>query len=245
MFQDVVDLHTHSVASGHAYNSIYEMAQSAVNKGVKLLGISDHGPAMEGSATKHYFRGSHHLKRHLFGIPVLFGVELNILNFDGSVDLDERFMEYLDFAIASLHISCIKPGTMLENTEAFIGTIRNPKVSIIGHPDDGTYAVDFEQLAKEAADNHVLIELNEASIAPDSYRKDGRINAARMLTACRKHDTHVILSSDAHAEHEILGHEYGIKLMNETAFPEELIANISAERTLSWLQERNDFVKGK
>ena len=41
MFQDVVDLHTHSIASGHAYNTIYEMVQSAVNKKVKLLGISD------------------------------------------------------------------------------------------------------------------------------------------------------------------------------------------------------------
>ena len=41
---DVLDIHTHTTASGHAYNTIYEMAQSASRKGLALLGISDHGP---------------------------------------------------------------------------------------------------------------------------------------------------------------------------------------------------------
>ena len=242
MINDVVDLHTHSIASGHAYNTIYEMVQSAVKKGAMLYGISDHGPAMEGSATKHYFRGSHHFPRQLFGIPVLFGVELNILDYQGAVDLDERFMEYLDYAIASLHISCVKPGTVSQNTAAYIGSMQNPKVCIIGHPDDGTYEVDFDTLAKEAANHHVMIELNEASVAPDSYRINGWANATKMMKACCKYGTNVILSSDAHCEYEILGHEYGIKLMEEVSFPEELIANLSAEKTLRLLQERKDYV---
>ena len=45
---DILDMHTHTVASGHAYNTIYEMAQSAADKGLELLGIADHGPAMPG-----------------------------------------------------------------------------------------------------------------------------------------------------------------------------------------------------
>lgn len=241
MFQDVVDLHTHSIASGHAYNTIYEMAQSAVRKGVKLLGISDHGPAMEGSATKHYFRGSHHLPRHLFGIPVLFGAELNLLDYEGSVDLDEKFSEYLDYTIASLHISCIQPGTEEQNTSAFLGVMRNPKLFIIGHPDDGTYAVDFDLLARRAAENRVLIEVNEASIAPDSYRLNGRENATRMLDACKRWKTRIILSSDAHNESEILVHPCGIELLERMDFPQDQIANLSAERTLAWLQERKEF----
>ncbi len=55
---DVLDIHTHTIASGHAYNSIYEMIQAASNMGLALLGISDHGPAMEGAACKHYSWGS-------------------------------------------------------------------------------------------------------------------------------------------------------------------------------------------
>lgn len=76
---DVLDIHTHTSASGHAYNTIYEMAQSASRKGLALLGISDHGPAMEGSASKHYFRSSRCIPRELYGVKILFGCELNIM----------------------------------------------------------------------------------------------------------------------------------------------------------------------
>ena len=86
---DVLDIHTHTTASGHAYNTIYEMAQSASRKGLALLGISDHGPAMEGSASKHYFRSSRCIPRELYGVKILFGCELNIMDYDGGVDLDE------------------------------------------------------------------------------------------------------------------------------------------------------------
>ena len=45
--KDIMDLHTHTVASGHAYNTIYEMARSASERGLSLLGITDHGPAID------------------------------------------------------------------------------------------------------------------------------------------------------------------------------------------------------
>lgn len=95
--------------AGHAYNTIYEMAQSASRKGLALLGISDHGPAMEGSASKHYFRSSRCIPRELYGVKILFGCELNIMDYDGGVDLDEVFAGALDYGIASLHDVCITP----------------------------------------------------------------------------------------------------------------------------------------
>ena len=70
---DVLDIHTHTTASGHAYNTIYEMAQSASRKGLALLGISDHGPAMEGSANKDYFRSSRCIPRELYGAKIWVG----------------------------------------------------------------------------------------------------------------------------------------------------------------------------
>lgn len=111
---DVLDIHTHTTASGHAYNTIYEMAQSASRKGLALLGISDHGPAMEGSASKHYFRSSRCIPRELYGVKILFGCELNIMDYDGGVDLDEIFAGTLDYGIASLHDVCITPGSRAE-----------------------------------------------------------------------------------------------------------------------------------
>ena len=39
-----LDVHTHTVASGHAFSSLQEMAQAAAGKGLKLLGITEHSP---------------------------------------------------------------------------------------------------------------------------------------------------------------------------------------------------------
>ncbi len=87
------------------------MAQSASRKGLALLGISDHGPAMEGSASKHYFRSGRCIPRELYGVKILFGCELNIMDYDGGIDLDEVFASPLDYGIASLHDVCITPGS--------------------------------------------------------------------------------------------------------------------------------------
>ena len=37
-----IDTHSHTLASGHAYNTIREMAASASGKGLKGLAITDH-----------------------------------------------------------------------------------------------------------------------------------------------------------------------------------------------------------
>ena len=51
------DIHTHSIASGHGTTcTISDMAKAASKKGLKLLGISDHGPGNSASGTSSYFR---------------------------------------------------------------------------------------------------------------------------------------------------------------------------------------------
>ena len=49
MITDKMDLHTHTVASGHAYNTRNEMIAAAVEKGLEILAITEHAPAMQGS----------------------------------------------------------------------------------------------------------------------------------------------------------------------------------------------------
>ena len=51
----VLDVHTHTLASGHAYNTIREMAMAASEKGLELLGITEHGIAMPGTCNAFYF----------------------------------------------------------------------------------------------------------------------------------------------------------------------------------------------
>ena len=55
----LLDVHTHTIASGHAYNTIMEMAKAGFDKGLKLLGITEHAPMMPGTCHAIYF---HNLK---------------------------------------------------------------------------------------------------------------------------------------------------------------------------------------
>lgn len=42
----LIDAHTHTIASGHAYSSLQEMAKAAADKGLQVLGITEHGPSV-------------------------------------------------------------------------------------------------------------------------------------------------------------------------------------------------------
>ena len=48
----LVDAHTHTIASGHAYSSLQEMVQAAADKGLEVLGITEHGPSVPGTRSK-------------------------------------------------------------------------------------------------------------------------------------------------------------------------------------------------
>lgn len=46
------DMHTHSIASGHGTEcTITNMARAAAEKGLRLLGITDHGPGTLAAGT--------------------------------------------------------------------------------------------------------------------------------------------------------------------------------------------------
>ena len=145
-YQSVMDLHTHTVASGHAYCTLREMAKAASDKGLELLGITEHAPKMPGTCHKFYFQNIKVVPREMYGIQLLLGSEVNILDAAGTVDLAQKTLEKLDVVIASLHVPCIKPGSRQENTEAYLNVMKNPYVNIIGHPDDGRYDIDYEAL---------------------------------------------------------------------------------------------------
>ena len=134
------DTHTHTLASGHAYNTIMEMVQAAAAKGLKALAITDHtkgvpGHEMKGAPEDIYFRNFVVIPRDINGVHLLMGAEVNILN-GGSVDLSERALRQQDIVIASIHKQCYDNEGLEANTQALLKVIENPYVDIIGHPDD-------------------------------------------------------------------------------------------------------------
>ncbi len=238
---DFIDLHMHTIASGHAYNTLYEMVAAAVKNGVRLVGISDHGPAVPGSCDKSYFSNFKVIPRNLMGLRILMGCELNIIDYEGEVDLDDSRLQRLDYAIASLHIPCCSPGTVLQNTNAYVGVMKNHYVQIIGHPDDARYPVDYNTLVAAAAEHHKLLEVNSSSLHPLSPRKGAWEHYLEMLDLCKHYHVSIIIGSDAHCEIDVGNHVQALALLKEANFPEELVINTSIQKLIPYIPVLQDF----
>jgi putative hydrolase len=232
----VLDTHTHTLASGHAYSTMHEMVEAAKNANLELLAITEHGSAMPGSCSEIYFQNLRVVRRQIDGLQLMLGAELNILDYEGNIDMDECVHEGLEIGIASMHPPCIAYGNIEENTNACIGAMKNPYVSIIGHPDDSRYPVDFERLVKAARDNHVLLELNNSSLNPTGFRQNARENDITMLKLCKKYETSIIVNSDAHVADDVGNFQFARELLEFVKFPEELVANTSVNRFKEYLR---------
>ncbi len=233
---DLLDLHTHTLASGHAYNSLYEMIHAAAERGLALYGCSDHAPMMPGGPHSFYFLNFRVIPREVFGVKVLMGAELNIMDARGRVDLDEDVLKHLDYTIASLHPPCIRPGTCEENTSAYLHVLANPYVNIIGHPDDARYPIDYAALVKGAKKHRKLLEVNSSSLHPRSQRSAGAADAYRiMLKLCMEEEVSIIVNSDAHIESDVGNHSRAFALLEELCFPPELIVNTNLDILLPYL----------
>lgn len=225
------DLHTHTIASGHATTAtITDMAKSAAAKNLKMLGISDHGPATLGGGRISYFRNLAYAPRKRLGVEMLYGVEVNIMDNKGTLDLDDTILKNLDYAIASMHRPVIKPGTIEENTAAYIAAMKNPYVRIIGHCDDVKYPVDYFALVQAAMKNHVFLEINNSSLSPDGYRGNTKANNLIILNLCKHFHYPVLLSSDSHGPEHVGDFSYALELVKLAEMPEELILNYSLWR---------------
>lgn len=234
-----VDTHTHTVSSGHAYNTIREMAHMASQMGLEALAITDHGPEMQGGPHKYHFHNMKVLPREYYGIPILFGVELNIMDENGTVDLPGWLLKQLDITVASIHGECYGKSKGIEkNTEAYLKIMQREDIEIIGHPDDGRFEVDYEALVDMAKQTGTLLEINNSSLKPGGFRVNSNENARRMLEICRKTGTMVVLGSDAHVDVDIANTKYSSKLLQDVDFPEELVANTSYKKLMSVLKRR-------
>lgn len=232
---DILDLHTHTIASGHAYNTLYEMVRSASEKHVCLLGVTEHAPRVPGTCHPFHFINFRVVPRELYGVKLMLGCELNIIDYNGSIDLEEHFLKGLDYGIASIHDPCYTSGTVAQNTAAYVGAMQNPAVQIIGHPDDGRFPVDYETLVCAAKEHHVLLELNSSSLHPLCHRVHARDNYLTMLELCRQHQVSIVIDSDAHCEVDVGNHARALALLEEIHFPEELVVNTSIEKAAAFL----------
>ena len=231
-----LDMHTHTLASGHAYSTIQEMARAGAEKGLKLLGITEHTSGIPGTCDPIFFRNLHVVPREMYGVDLMLGAEINILDAKGNMDADEALMKRLDIRIAGIHLLCYEHGTKEENTFGMIQAIRHPYIQIISHPGDGTAELDFEPIVQASKECGTLLEINNSSLKPARGKQDARVNNLEILRLCRQYEVPVILGSDAHISFDIANYQFVYELLQETEFPEALIVNLSVGMFRNYLK---------
>ena len=231
-----LDVHTHTIMSGHAYSTLQEMVTSAQQKNLDILGITEHAPGIPGTCDPIYFRNLHVVPRRIGNLHLMLGAELNILDTKGTLDLDEYYYRQLDLRIAGIHLLCWQGGTIEENTDGMIAAIRNPWTQIISHPGDGTAELLFEPIVLAAKETKTLLEINNSSLNPVRKKDSALKNNLEILRLCKQYDVPVILSSDAHISYAIADYSFIWPLLQETGFPDELIMNYSPQRFLRYIR---------
>ncbi|MBR6128693.1 MAG: phosphatase [Bacteroidaceae bacterium] len=225
-----LDVHTHTVMSGHAYSTLQEMVTAAQQKSLDILGITEHAPGIPGTCNPIYFRNLHVVPRQMGSLRLLLGAELNILDTKGTLDLDEYYYRQLDIRIAGIHILCWEGGTIEENTQGMINAIRNPWTQIISHPGDGAAELLFEPIVLAAKEAKTLLEINNSSLNPRRNKETALANNLEILRLCKQYEVPVVLSSDAHISYDIANYSFIWPLLQETEFPDELIMNYDPDR---------------
>lgn len=231
----LIDMHNHTIASGHAYSTVLEIAVEASRKGLRMIGITDHGPTMPGVLNSAFTGNLGILPDFIYGVEVLGGIEANILDKDGKLDIPERRLKRLDIIIAGLHDNCIESWGEKGNTVALINTMENKYVDIIAHPGNPAFPIDKEAIVLKAKETNTLIEINNGSF----YNRLGsEENCYEITELCKMHGVPVIVGSDSHFSFEVGRFDKAIKLLEKIRMPEELVMNTSVEKFKEFLQKK-------
>lgn len=228
------DLHTHTLASGHAYSTVKELAEAAAKRGLKMIAITDHGPKMPGGPHEYYFGNMAALPRKIGNVEILRGVEANILDTEGTLDLPERLLEQLDIVLAGFHTGTGFDGRPQEDyTRAALAALANPRVHIIVHPGNPEFPVDLEKLVQAAAAEGKALEINNNSF---NISRPGSLPRCQLLAKLAwKYQIQVVLNSDAHFYSVVGNFARAWQVARSAGIKEEQVLNLTANRVKEYL----------
>jgi putative hydrolase len=215
------------------------MAKEAAASGIEMFALTDHGPAIHGTH-EFYFANLKTIPTSMYGVRVLKGIEANIMDFSGSLDLDANYLKNLDYVIASFHDVVILPGNEEEHTNALINVLKNPLVDTLGHPGNPAFPVDIDTVVKTARDYGKLIEVNNHSF---EARAGCLQNCREFILKCIKYGVKIVCSSDAHISFDVGRFDKINKLLEECNVPDELIMSKSVERFEEYLKIKAQRLK--
>lgn len=229
----IADTHTHTIASTHAFSTAQEMIAAAAEKGLYAIALTDHGYAMPGSPGKWYFECLGTIPSTFNGVRVLKGVEANVMDFDGTLDMKDEVLKDLEWVIASIHYGLCKGKASVEKTtNAYLNLAKNPYVKVIGHSGTPKFKYDYEKVIPELARNGKLIEINDNTFYS---RKQSCENCVEIAKVCKKHGAYIVVNSDAHFSSRVGRCSSAFEMLREIDFPQELIINSDESRFKEYL----------
>ena len=195
------DLQMHTDASdGKA--TLAEMVEAARALRYEYIAITDHSPrtSMAGQTPEEIraqWKVIDGLNKGMRGFRVLKSVEMDILE-SGKLDLPDDLLAQADYVVATIHYGLKQSERQL--TDRLLSAIQSPWVDAIGHPtgrivpERPSYPLDFDVVAKAAANAKCLLEINgsERMDLPDT-----------LAAAAKAHGVRFVLSTDAHNTREL------------------------------------------
>lgn len=234
--QILADYHTHTIYS-HGKGTIEENVKEAILKGIKTIGISDHGykHMTYGIKLKNLKKMREEidaLKVKYPQIDILLGMECNILDEHGNIDMNDEVKDLCDYIMAGYHFgSAPKSFKSLlnhcdnfirksekakeHNTKAIINAMKKNDIFIITHPGDKG-DVYIEEIAKVAKETDTRLEINSSH----GFLNCDQINKIKHL------GNKFIIGSDAHVPNNVGNFELAIKIAKESNLDLSLIENI-------------------
>lgn len=248
------DLHTHTVFS-HGKGTIEENYNYALKIGLTQLGISDHGLGhlMFGVKKKNIAVMRQEVERlNAKGkaTRVYLGIEANLTDFDGNVDLTRDEVKLFDYVIAGYHKASspvdfkqlftfnlggiardfFKAGVDLRFTAAYVKAIKSGKVDIISHLNLGV-KTDVREVGKAARDYGVFIELNGKGVA----MTDDELCILRDLGVT------FMINSDAHTPDRVGEISKPLEAAERVGIPTKQIINLNAPLDMDFFRKRKNI----
>lgn len=231
----LADLHVHTAASGHAYSTVAEITQAAAEKGLQMVALTDHGPGMPGGPHPYHFGNLRVLPDVMHGVQLLRGVEANIIDVLGTLDLGEAYLRRLDIVLAGLHVQCFSPLDAAGNTAALLAAMQNPYVDVIVHPGNPEFPVELEKLVLAAAAAGKALEINNSSFL---VRRGSADNCRMMAGLVQRHGGLITVSSDAHVACAVGKIDRSLEVVLEAGIPPTSVLNLTAVRVGEFLAAR-------
>ena len=240
------DLHVHTIGSGHGFSTIKENADAAIEKGMELIAMTDHGPSVPQGAHNWFFWNQNHVPGLYNGLIILRGCEANIIP-DGSrfesrwgLDVADIVARRLDYVTVGFHPTTgFDNGDEAENTKAAIRAMECPYVDQFNHPGNLLeFPLNVDEVIAAAIEYKVVLEVNNASFNALGARAGSKMMEIEFAAAAFEAGAQLALNSDAHHSTGIGNVEPAFEYATEYGISLDAFINTSAEKVINCIKSK-------